>query len=115
MLLNQTTVERFLNVIQASAWCIVAFVMMGWFWIAKLFQVLFGSVFGLLMNACTKRSLRYGVLFNIGILALTVPFAFDMIKDAAGWHHWMLPYMSVAIYLGYVAWGILVQPKPQRR
>jgi hypothetical protein len=91
MVLNQQTIEVWLSALVAWGWIVVAVGLTLWLWIAKLFQVLFWSLLGLAVNAISGRSLRYGAIVNIGILALTV---------------------SLAMYLSYYTWGILVQPKP---
>ncbi len=114
VVLNQTTVGQMLDVIKAWAWLAVGLFVFLWLWVAKLFQVLCWSLLGLLVNAASGRSLRYGALFNIGVLALTVPWAFDLLKDALHWTHWVLPWLSMGMYVGYLIWGIAVQPHPER-
>jgi len=112
LILNQATVERFLQLIRNWTWVVTAFFLTIWFWIAKLIQVLFWSLLSLVVNAITKRSLPYRALFNIGVLALTVPFAFDLVKDTLGLRAPGLGWISLALYVGYLIWGILVQSKP---
>ena len=62
------------------------------------------------MNALSKRALRYGALFNLGVLALTVPTAFDVVVALTGARIPAQGLLSLALYLGYLIWGILSQP-----
>ncbi len=110
--LNQATVEQILDRIKAWVWLVVGVVLTFWWWIVKLLQVLFWSLLGLLVNALTKRSLPYRAIFNIGVLALTVSLAFDLITGGLGLRVTGLGFISLALYVGYLIWGILVQPKP---
>jgi len=110
MVINEATIGRALDLAKSWLWLAVAVGVFLWLWIAKLLQVLFWSLLGLLVNALSKRSLRYGALFNIGILALTVPTAFDVVVAVAGASIPAQGLLSLALYLGYLVWGILSQP-----
>lgn len=111
MVINQAALEGMLEAIIRWVGPMVAIVMFLWFWIAKLLQVLLGSLIGLLVNALSGRSLRYAALFNIAVYALTIPWIFDLLKDGLGWHHRSLAWISIGMYLVWDMWGILVQPR----
>lgn len=110
--LNQSTVEQLLDRIRAWVWLVAAVVLFLWWWTVKLLKVLFWSLLGLLVSAVSKRSLSYRAIFNIGVLALTISLAFDLITGGLGLRAQGLGFISLALYVGYLIWGILVQPKP---
>jgi hypothetical protein len=110
MVINEATIGRVVDLAKSWLWLAIAVGLFLWLWIAKLFQVLFGSLLGLLVNALSKRALRYGALFNIGVLALTVSTAFDVVIGLTGARIPAQGLLSLALYLGYLAWGILSQP-----
>ena len=91
-------------------WPVIALGTFLWLWVAKLVKVLFWSLLGLLVNTLSKRGLRYGALFNVGILALTVPTAFDVVLVLAGVRIPVQGLLALALYLGYLMWGVLSQP-----
>lgn len=111
MELNQQTVGAWLDNVARWAWAASWLGLVFWFWTVKLFQVLFWSVLGLIVNAVSGRRLRYGALFNIGVFALTVPWAFDLLLLVTQWRVPLANVVSFLLYIGYLIWGILVQPK----
>jgi hypothetical protein len=110
--LNQVTLERWGRILATWAWLVAG--SMTWIlqWIITPFWVLCWSLFSLVVNTVARRQLRYGALLRIGILAVTVPLAFDLLIDALGWRLGWLP--SVALYVAYLIWAILVQPPPHQ-
>ena len=112
MVLNQANIERILERVGQWAWLAVGIAVLIWLWIAKLIQVLFWSLLSLSVNAIAKRSLSYGTLFRIGVLALTVPLAYDVLVAVLGWTRAFSGLIALALYLGYLIWGILAQPEP---
>jgi len=110
MVINEATIGRALDLAKSWLWLAIAVGVFLWLWMAKLLQVLCWSLLGLLVNALGKRSLRYGALWNIGILALTVPMAFDVVLVLTGARIPAQGLLSLALYLGYLVWGILSQP-----
>ncbi|MBI3319659.1 MAG: DUF1189 domain-containing protein [Candidatus Omnitrophica bacterium] len=112
MVLNQANVEQLLARVRQWAWLVVGIGDLIWLWIAKLVQVLFWSLLSLSVNNIGKRNARYGALFRIGILALTVPLAYDVLVAVLGWARGFSGLISLALYLGYLIWGVLSQPKP---
>ncbi len=110
MVLDEDTWDRWIDTIKSWLWAGVAIASFLWLWVIKLLQVLFWSLIGLVVSMLTKRSLRYGALFNIGIYALTVPLAFDLLAGALGWLGGATGVLSLALYAGYLGWGIFVQP-----
>ncbi len=112
LLLNQATVERVLEVAVRWGWVVVGLGSLVWLWIAQPLQVLFWSLVGLVVNAFSKRSLRYAAIYKVGIIALTPPLCFDVVKRLAGWRGPGFWCLSLLLYVGYLVWGILVQPRP---
>ena len=110
--LNQTTVERAIQIISPWTWLGVAVAMTIWLWIVKLMQVLVWTPVSMVVNAVSRRALRYGALWNLGIYALTVHTVFDLFKDSVGRQSWALVLFSLALYSGYLIWAVLVQPVP---
>lgn len=102
--------DRWIDAIRAWLWLVVAIVTLAWLWTAKLLQVLFWSLIGLAVAALSKRRLRFSVLVNIGIYALTVSFVFDLVVGLLGWGGPALGLVSLALYGYYFGWGIFAQP-----
>jgi hypothetical protein len=111
MVLNQANIEAWLDGVTRWLWAAIAVALFCWLWVMKLFQVLFWSILGLIVNAVSGRRLRYGALFNIGLLALTVPWIFDLVVLFAGTRARITNWVSFSLYIGYLVWGILAQPK----
>lgn len=110
--LTAETMDRWIKLLQSWLWVVVAVVLWGWRWLTTILQVALWSLVGLLVNAISRRGLRYTALFNIGILALTAPLLFDTLAMIAGVAFPGLGLISLAIYAGYLIRGILVQPPP---
>jgi hypothetical protein len=104
--------ERWLAKWQRWGWVVVAVGSLCWLWLAKLVQVAVWWLLGLLINAVSGRRLRLEALFQLGIYALTVPFIFDVVKGVLDIRHGALALVSITLYVGYLIWAILVQPRP---
>ena len=111
VVLDVATVERWLELAKSWLWIVVAVPMYGRLWLENLCVVFFWSLLSLIVNAASRRALPYGALVRIGIYALTVPSAITLLKDSLGLAD-VLKLVSPAVYIGYLVWGILVQPVP---
>jgi hypothetical protein len=112
LVLNQATAERFLDQVKAWTWVVVGLGMLIWLWIAKPVQVLVWSLLGVVVNAVAKRRLSYRAIFNVGVLALTVPLVFGLVRTGFGWISPWLWWLSLGLCAAYVVWGVLAQPEP---
>ncbi len=111
VVLTAATVEQWLNIAQRWLWVVVGVALFIAWWIALALKVLFWSLLALLVNAVAGRALRYEALFSLGVYALTVPFLLDLAKNLFGWRAGALGWASLGLYVGYLIWGILAQPK----
>lgn len=108
--INAQAIDAIITTVKTWLWVAVAIGVFVGLWVMKLLQVVCWSVFGLLIKTITNRPLPYRALWNIGIYALTVPLAFDLVKGLFGWRMPGLGLLSLSLYAGYFVWGILVQP-----
>lgn len=103
-------VEAWMATAQKWLWVAVGLAAFAGLWIVSLVRVLFWSLLGLLVRAVFKRAVSYRGLFNVGVYALTGPMVLEAVP-------YMLAGIKVpgllflAVYLGYVAWGVSVQPE----
>lgn len=115
LVLNDATWDRWLASVRSWLWIVVGVATLLWLWLAKLIQALLWALIGLLAASLTKRPLRYGALFNLAIYAMSVPLAFDVLSRVLGWYGGGAVLVSLALYAGYVGWGIFVQPMAASR
>lgn len=104
-------VEAWMAMAQQWLWVAVGVAAFAGLWIAKLAQVLFWSLLGLLVRAVFKRAVSYRGLFNVGVYALTVPMVLEAALVLAGIR--VPGLLILAVYLGYLSWGVSVQPEAQ--
>lgn len=109
MVVNETTIDAMLTTIRQWLWVIVGLGVFFGLWVVKLVQIFLWSLVGLLVAHLAPRPLAYRAIWNLAIYALTVPLVFDLVKGFLGWHIPGLGLFSLAIYAGYLTWGILVQ------
>ncbi|GEM_PF-6654848 len=107
LLITPAVVEQWLTMAQHWLWVAVAMAVFVGLWIAKLLQVFFWSLLGLLVRAVFKRKISYRGLLRVGAYALTVPMLMETTLflagvPASGW-------LMLAAYLGVLAWGVSVQ------
>lgn len=110
VVINQETLKRWFDALASWLWVFVAIGTLAWLWIAKLVQILLWSGPGWLAAKLTRRSLSYRAVFNLAVVAITVPIAFDLLALELGWADWRVGVASLALYAAYLAWGIFVQP-----
>ncbi len=110
--LDDAAIDRFIAAGRRWLWIFFAVAI----WLANLvmrtLQALAWTLLGVAVNAVSRRGLRYAALFNLGVLALTVPIVFDLAMVLGGVQARGARLVSAGLYAGYLVWGILAQPEP---
>jgi hypothetical protein len=95
------SVNKLLEIVRVSVFPVLVFLLFFWFCFTKLCQVLFFSLFSLVVNASLKAGLTYRQLLNIGIYALVVPTALAAINFFLNER---IPFFGLIYILGYLAY-----------
>lgn len=100
------SVNKWLEIIRVAVFPVMLSLLCSWFYLAKLSQVLFFSLFSLAVNAGLKSGLSYKALLNIGIYAVVAPTLLAVVNLLLNQRIPFFNLIYLLVYLTYLFLGI---------
>ncbi|MEI5906381.1 DUF1189 domain-containing protein [Bacillus spongiae] len=91
---------------------LIGFIIITWFFVSKLILGLLYALIGLIIAAILNKKLSYGILYAIGIYAITAPTILDVFASLfGGYLPWYAFFIITMVYMGIAInkWGTIDQ------